>query len=140
MISAPVTGPEEPPAGGGRLAVPSKSIVCSLTVAGTKQTVFLNCIYTWGTKITCYYVRSFTSSHELPNSGRHLDTAVSGIPRQMRKPLSRAYWMLFNNPSTNLFGLLMLYNRCFVLQIHKGFAKFHFLLLTEAWHLREFQL
>lgn len=36
MISAPVTGPEEPLVGGGRLAVPSKSIVCSLTVAGTK--------------------------------------------------------------------------------------------------------
>lgn len=45
MISAPVTGPEEPPAGGGRLAVPSNSIVCSLTVAGTKQIIFLIFIY-----------------------------------------------------------------------------------------------
>lgn len=35
MISAPVTGPEPP--GGGRLAVPSSSIVCSLTVAETSQ-------------------------------------------------------------------------------------------------------
>lgn len=40
MISAPVTGPEEALAGGGRLAVPSRSIVCSLTVAAPKQTVF----------------------------------------------------------------------------------------------------
>lgn len=41
MISAPVTGPEEALAGGGRLAVPSSSIVCSLTVAAPKQTLVL---------------------------------------------------------------------------------------------------
>lgn len=78
MISAPVTGPEEPPAGGGRLAVPSRSIVCSLTVAGTKQTILLICVYIdiWGTKIIYYWVHLFTRSHKLPNSDTELHTAV----------------------------------------------------------------
>lgn len=42
IISTPVTGPEETPAGGGRVPVPSRSIVCSLTVAETHQVVQIN--------------------------------------------------------------------------------------------------
>lgn len=64
MISAPVTGPEEALAGGGRLAVPSRSIVCSLTVAAPKQTVFL--IYMDLENQDLYnQAHLSTSSHEL---------------------------------------------------------------------------
>lgn len=99
MISAPVTGPEEALAGGGRLAVPSRSIVCSLTVAAPKQTAFLIYIYLESQDYLLSGIvickQSWTSKYW------HTPTQCCLICRQVRTPQTEVCWVLFNNPSVS---------------------------------------